>query len=136
MLFCWEEDPRAESEGVVVAVDVTRHARRAGFETSTFVSRGLWLRFIGAGAGQEQRLVDTLAVAARKMLKPVKASDDGTAALFGMQIRGGATVEVVSIVDTERNGVTFMLFREFACRPAGPRLRVRVVAKDDMRPQV
>ncbi len=135
MLFCWKEDPRAETEGVVVAVDVTRHARSAGFGTPTFVSRGLWLRFIGAGPGQEQRLMDTLAVAGRKMLKPVKASDDGTAALFGMQTSGGATVEVVS-VNTERNGLAFMLWREFAYRPAGPMLRVRIVAKDDIRPQV
>lgn len=135
MLFCWEEDPRAETEGVVVAVDVSRHARRAGFDTPTFVSRGLWVTLIGAGPGQEQRLLDTLAGAACNMLKPVKASDDGTAALFGLQIGGGATVEVVSIVHAERNGVTLMLWREFACRPAGPRLRVRIVAKDDLRPQ-
>ena len=56
--FFWEEDPRAETEGVVVAVDVTRHAHRAGLETPTFVSRGVWVRFIGAGSGQEQRLLD------------------------------------------------------------------------------
>ena len=135
MPFCWEADPRTEDEGVVFAVDVTCHARAAGFESPTFVSRGVWVQFIGAGPGQEQRLVDTLAAAACNMSKPIKASDDGTAMLFRLRADGDTHVEVICVIDPKRDSVTFMLWREFARRPADAMLRVRVVAEDETRPR-
>ncbi len=136
MPFCWEEDTGAEAGGIVLAVDASRHARRVGLHGSTFVSRGLWVRCVGAGPGQEERLLATLAAAGREMLSPTKASHDGTAALFALRTDGtGPEVEVVSIVDAARNTLTLMLWREFTRRVADSPLRVRVVAEDDIRPR-
>jgi hypothetical protein len=134
MSFCWVEDPRAEAEGIVLAVDVSRHARQVGFESSTFVSRGLWLRFVGAGPGQEERLFRTLLAAGRCMSHPSRASDDGTAALFELRASGiGPAAEVISVTQAERNSLVLMLRSEFD-RPFTDRpLRVRVVAEDDTR---
>jgi len=135
MPFCWEEDPRAEAEGVVLAVDVTCHARRAGLESPTFVSRGLWVRSIGAGPGQTRRLVELLAAASDQMQNPVQPSGDGTTLVFGLETRGGAVANVVSVFDAKQSGVTLMLWSEFALRPAARMVRVRVVATDDIRLQ-
>ncbi len=135
MPFCWEEDPRAEAEGVVLAVDVTRHASQVGFQGPTFVSRGLWVRLVGAGPGQKARLLDMLAGAGQRMTKPLQASDDGAAVLFELGADTGPTVEVISITSAERNGLTLMLRREFTRPTTGAMLRVRVVAEDDTRPR-
>ena len=136
MSFCWVEDPRAEAEGIVPVVDVTRHARQVGFESSTFVSRGLWVRFVGAGPGQEERLLQTLVAAGHCMSNPSRASYDGTAALFELRMNEiGLAAEVISVVHSERNSLVLMLRREFD-RPFNDRpLRVRVVAEDDTRPR-
>jgi hypothetical protein len=77
MSFCWVEDPRAEAEGIVPVVDVTRHARQVGFESSTFVSRGLWVRFVGAGPGQEERLLKTLVAAGTVRRTPAERATTG-----------------------------------------------------------
>ncbi len=132
MPFRWEPDAGAEADGIVAAVDVSRHARLAGFEAATFVSRGLWIRFVGSGPGQTERLLETLAAVGEKMLTPLQASDDGAAARFRVRAgRAGADTDVVSVSNPERNSLVLMLWREFA----QPRLRVRVVAEDDTRPQ-
>jgi hypothetical protein len=134
MSFCWVEDPRAEAEGIVLAVDVTRHARQVGFENTTLVSRGLWVRFVGAGPGQEERLLRTLLAAGRCMSNPSRASEDGSAALFELQASGtGPAAEVISVTHAERNSLVLMLRREFDHPFTGRRLRVRVVAEDDIR---
>jgi hypothetical protein len=136
MSFSWVEDPRAEAEGVVVAVDVTRHARQVGFESSTYVSRGFWVRFVGSGPGQDERLLRTLLAAGRCMSHPSRASDDGTAALFDLRASGpDPTAEVVSIADAGRDSLVLMLRREFDQPFTDRRLRVRVVAEDDTRPR-
>jgi hypothetical protein len=135
MSFRWEVDASAEAEGVVVAVDVSRHARQVGFEIPTFVSRGLWGRMVGAGPGQDGRLLDTLAAAGRDMLNPAKASDDGTALLFRLRAGDAEDVEVISVTNAEQNTRVFMLWREFAHGHASPTFRVRVVAEDDTRPR-
>src|SRR5512146_3195661 len=136
MPFRWEEDPRAEAQGVVLAVDVSCHARRVGFDRPTFVSRGVWVQCIGTGRDHDQRLLDTLAAAAAatSMSKPISASDDGAAALVRLPaVSGGGGVEVIA-TRAERDGIAFMLWHEFARSP-GSVVRVRVVAEDDTRPR-
>jgi hypothetical protein len=130
MPFSWVADARAESDGIVPAVDVRRHAHEIGFESAKFVSRGVWARFIGAGPGQEQRLLDMLRAASAQMTSPSRASEDGTALLFRLCC-GGAEAELVSLVDREREAVTFMLWDEFTDRPPDGSLRVRVVAEEE-----
>jgi hypothetical protein len=136
MSFRWELDVGAEAEGVVAAVDVSRHARQVGREGATFVSRGLWVRLVGAGPGQTGRLLETLAAAGRNMLTPTQASEDGTAVRF--RLRAGDAepeVDVVSIANAEQNSLVLMLWREFTHGHASPTFRVRVVAEDDTRPR-
>jgi hypothetical protein len=129
MPFCWEEDAGAEAEGVVVAADVSRHSRQAGFEGPTFVSRGFWVRFVGDGTGQESRLLAILKAAASNVLNPSKADEDGTTVLFGLHAKGVGRAEVVCVMGAQRTTRTLMLWGEFAHRPTG-KLRVRVVAED------
>jgi hypothetical protein len=134
MSYSWEVDAGAEAEGVVVAVDVSRHARQVGYEIPTFVSRGLWVRMVGAGPRQDDRLLDTLAAAGRNMLNPAQASEDGTAVLFGLRAGDGEPeVEVISVTNAEQSTRVFMLWREFAHGHASSTFRVRVVAEDDTR---
>jgi hypothetical protein len=136
MSFRWELDTGAEAEGIVSVVDVSRHARQVGIERATFVSRGLWVRFVGAGPGQDHRLLETLSAAGRDMLRPTQASEDGTAMRFRMRTRGAtAEADVISISNAEQNSLVLMLWREFAQGDARPKLRVRVVAEDDTRPR-
>ena len=131
MPFCWEEDAGAEAEGVVLAVDVTRHSREAGFEGPTLVSRGLWVLFVGDGTGQEERLRSTLKAAASNVLNPSMANADGTVVLFELHAEGVGRTEVVCLMnDAQRATRTLMLWREFGHRPTG-KLRVRVVAEDE-----
>jgi xanthine/CO dehydrogenase XdhC/CoxF family maturation factor len=130
MPFSWVADARAESDGIVLAVDVRRHARDLGFESSSFVSRGVWARFIGAGPGQDRRLVDTLRAASAQMTTPARASEDGTALMFRLCC-GGTEAMLVSLVDRDREAVTFMLWDEFTHRPPDGSLRVRVVAEEE-----
>ena len=128
MPFSWVAD--AESDGIVLAVDVRRHARELGSESSTFVSRGVWARFIGGGPGQDQRLLDTLRAASAQMTSPSRASEDGTALVFRLRC-GGTEADLVSLVDRDREAVTFMLWDEFTRRPPDGSLRVRVVAEEE-----
>lgn len=135
MPFSWAADPGAEAGGVVLAVDVTRHARVVGFQTATVLSRGVWGRFIGRGPGQEQRLLDTLVSARTQMANPSRASDDGTVLTFALRTDHGVA-RVVTLVDPERESVTLMLWREFTHRPQDGSLRVRIVAEEEPRPAV
>jgi hypothetical protein len=136
MSFRWELDARAEAEGIVAAVDVSRHARQVGLDGATFVSRGLWVRFVGAGPGQTDRLLETLAAVGKKMLDPSQASEDGTAVRFPLRAgRAASDADVISISNAEQNSLVLMLWREFSDGHAKPSLRVRVVAEDDTRAQ-
>lgn len=135
MPFSWAADPGAEAGGVVLAVDVTRHARVVGFQTAAILSRGVWARLVGVGPGQEQRLLATLGSARTQMASPARASDDGTVLTFALRTDHGAA-RVVALVDPERENVTLMLWREFTHRPADGSLRVRVVAEEEPRPVV
>jgi hypothetical protein len=135
MPFRWLADPGSEAEGVVPAVDVTRHARLAGFEGATLLSRGVWARFIGDGVGQEGRFAGTLQAAWRQMARPTQVSEDGAALVFSLRL-GQGTAPVVAIVDPERASVALMLWREFTHRSDTGSLRVRVVAEEEPRPSV
>ncbi len=135
MPFRWVPDPGAESEGIVLAVDVSRHARSAGFASTILLSRGVWASFIGEGPAQERHLLDTLSAARVQMGRPTSASEDGTVLRFPLEVEKGSA-PVVAVVDPGRESVTFMLWREFTRRPGDGSLRVRIVAEEEPRPGV
>ncbi len=135
MPFRWVPDPDAESEGIVLAVDVSRRARSAGFASTILLSRGVWASFIGEGPAQERQLLETLSAARLQMARPTSASDDGTVLRFALEGEKGSAA-VVAVVDPGRGSVTFMLWREFTRRAAGGSLRVRIVAEEEPRPGV
>ena len=136
MPFRWEEHAAVAADGLVLAVDVSRHARQVGLQVPTFVSRGFWMGLVGARTDREEetRLVDMLRAARRTMETPARVNEDGSAMLFGLRHdAGGPLMDVVSVMNEERTTMTFMLWREFEHRPTGPRLRVRVVAEDEVK---
>ncbi len=131
MPFPCEDQAGDTAEGAVLAVDVTRQARRVGFHGQTLVSRGVWTAFVGDGADQEEQLLATLSTARGIMSNPgTIVNEDGSAMLFGLcGGTSGTVMKVVSVMNDECT--TIMLWREFEHRSAGPTLRVRVVAEDE-----